>query len=187
MNTEAIISAVRTWVEQIVVAESLCPFARRPLEADQIRFTVTDADNKIALLASLSDEVDLLTQNPTVETTLLIHPGVLDDFFAYNQFLDDVDELIRSKDMEGVFQIASFHPEYQFAGTAPDDAENYSNRSPYPLLHLIREASIEAAIESFDDIEGVPERNIHHLRTIGAEALKTRLQACFRDSTGPIL
>ena len=185
MNTETNINAVKNWVEQLVVGESLCPFARRPLEAGRVRFAVTDAQSRAALLESLTEELVRLDQEPEVETTLLIHPNVLTDFLSYNQFLDKADALVRSLDMEGVFQIASFHPDYQFAGTRPDDAGNYSNRSPYPLLHLIREDSIEAAIESFPGIEDVPGRNIRHLEEIGSEALAERLQACLRDTGEP--
>jgi hypothetical protein len=181
MNPDAIINPVRTWVEQLVIGEALCPFARRPLEADRVRFTVTDADSESALLASLEKEIARLERDSEIETTLLIHPRVLTDFIAYNQFLDKVDALLRSLSMEGVFQVASFHPDYQFSGTAHDDAENFSNRSPYPLLHLIREESVDAAIDSFDNIDDVPRRNIIHLRAIGTAVLTKRLQACLKD------
>ena len=187
MNADAIIRSVKTWIEQLVVGEKLCPFARQPLQAGRVRFAVTDTASSTGLLDRLGDELELLTRAPELETTLLIHPNVLTDFLTYNQFLDEVDALIRHLKLEGVFQVASFHPDYRFAGTAPEDAENYSNRSPYPLLHLLREESIEAAISSYPDIDGVPERNVMRLRQIGAEALATRLRACFRDTDGPIL
>jgi hypothetical protein len=186
-KSEPIIRTVRTWVEQLVVGEKLCPFARQPLEAAKVRFVVTGAVGSAELLDRLSEEVDLLSQSAEIETTLLIHPHVLTDFPAYNQFLDEADALIRRLGVEGVFQVASFHPDYQFAGTAPGDAENYSNRSPYPLLHLLREESIEAAINAFPDIDGVPERNIQRLRQIGAQALAERLRDCFQDTDEPFL
>ncbi len=187
MNTEAILNSVGTWVEQLVVGEQLCPFARQPLKAGRVRFAVTFVTSEAALLDALAEEIARLEQNARIETTLLIHPNVLTEFESYNQFLDDVDELIRSMGVEGTFQVASFHPDYRFAGTGSEDAENYSNRSPYPLLHLLRERSIEAAIDAFDDIDGVPERNIRHLRQIGAETLAARLAACFRDTDSPLL
>jgi hypothetical protein len=106
---------------------------------------------------------------------------VLTDFPSYNQFLDLVDDLLRASSLEGIFQVASFHPNYQFAGTEPDDPENYTNRSPYPMLHLLREASIEAAVNAFDDVDKVPERNIRHLNSIGTSRLHKRWLACFTD------
>jgi hypothetical protein len=187
MNADATIRSVSTWVEQLVVGEQLCPFARLPLQSGRVRFEVTQATSADELLACLAEEIKRLEQTPEIETTLLIHPNVLTDFLTYNQFLDEVDALLRRLDMEGVFQVASFHPDYQFAGTEVEDAENYSNRSPYPLLHLLREASIETAIDSFENIDGVPDRNIRHLRQIGASALAERLNACFQDSDEPIL
>lgn len=187
MNTDAIIRSVRTWVEQLVVGEQLCPFARQPLQSGSVRFEVSEATDTAELLECLAEEIEKLVQTPELETTLLIHPNVLTDFLAYNQFLDEVDTLLRRLGMEGVFQVASFHPDYQFAGTEPGDAENYTNRSPYPLLHLLREESIETAIASFENIDRVSERNISHLEQIGAGSLAARLNACFRDSDGPIL
>ena len=186
MNEETFISSVRAWLEQLVVAERLCPFARRPLEAGQVRFVATEADDEPALLTALSAEIERLKEDGNIETTLLIHPHALVDFHSYNQFLDEVDALLKRENVEGIFQVASFHPDYQFAGTEPGDAENYSNRSPYPMLHLLREKSIEAAIDTFQHIEEIPERNIRHLRDIGASVLAERLAACLGDSNGPI-
>ena len=182
MNREIIKEVVRTWVEEFVVAEQLCPFARQPLAGGKVRFAVSAAESETPLLTDLDEELQRLLEKPEFETTLLIHPYTLTDFPGYNQFLDDVDELLRRLDLEGVFQVASFHPDYQFAGTNAEDAENYSNRSPYPLLHLLREESIEAAVEAHPDIDAVPERNIQHLSQIGAAELKRRLWDWRRDS-----
>ena len=186
MNSDDIIRPVRAWVEQLVVAERLCPFARRPLEAGAVRFVATNATGEAGLLEALTVEAHHLLEHPDIETTLLIHPHALGEFSTYNQFLDEVDALLRHLEVEGVIQVASFHPNYQFAGTDPEDAENYSNRSPYPLLHLIREESIDAAVAAYDQIEEIPERNIAHLKHIGASTLARRLAACFQDSNGPI-
>lgn len=180
MNSEAIIIPVRTWVETFVIGEQLCPFARQPLADGRVRFQVTEAESEADLLSALTAEIEHLAQTPAVETTLLVHPNALNDFLAYNQFLDEVDALIQTLDVEGEFQVASFHPDYQFAGTEADDAENYSNRSPYPMLHLLREASIEVAVATHPAIDEVPERNIRHLRGLGADALAARLRACFQ-------
>lgn len=130
MNTEATVSAVRTWIEQLVVGEKLCPFAGQPLQAGRVRFAVTTARTEPELLEALSEEFDRLLQSAELETTLLIHPEALTDFADYNQFLDLVDELIVSLDLEGVFQVASFHPHYQFAETEPGDAENSATARP---------------------------------------------------------
>jgi uncharacterized protein len=163
----------------MVVGLDLCPFAKRELLHDRVRFAVTDATSDDQLTTALTDELALLQRDPSIETTLLIHPWVLEDFSAYNQFLDLADELLGQLNLEGVYQVASFHPQYQFAGTAPDDAENHTNRSPYPLLHLIREDSLERAIEAFPGVEDIPARNIRLMNEMGKEKLRALVQACF--------
>ncbi len=172
MNDRETIESVEAWVRTMVVGEHLCPFADRVLKDGRVRFTVTHATSEEALLEALAEELTRLNRDAGIETTLLIHPYVLVDFFDYNQFLDRADLLLRELDCEGVFQIASFHPDYQFADTAPDAPENYSNRSTYPLLHILREESVELAIAGYGDIEAVPSRNIAHLESLGVEALK---------------
>ena len=184
MDNTAIARTIRAWVRDFVIAEGLCPFARRPCEADSIRYSVSDAGDEATLIEDLSAELTLLAETSEVETTLLIHPRVLEDFDAYNQFLDLADRLIQTSGLEGVIQVASFHPDYQFAGTRPGDAENYSNRSPFPMLHLIREASIEAAVDGHPDVDGIPERNVAHLNTIGAAALERRRRALLTAGVG---
>ncbi len=177
METEHVVAAVRAWVRDFVIAEGLCPFARTPFQADRIRFAVTGAADEAALLDRLTAELTLLESSPEVETTLLIHPRVLGDFEDYNQFLDDAEYLLVRSGLDGVFQIASFHPQYRFAGTDPGDAENYSNRTPFPLLHLLRESSVTAAIDGYPRIEDVPGRNVAHLEALGAAELERRLRA----------
>lgn len=165
-------SSVRRWVETVVVDLNLCPFAKRELVNDRVRFTVTDASTETALLMALESELELLTRDSSVETTMLIHPDVLADFSDYNQFLDLADGLLTQMDLEGVFQIASFHPDYQFADTEVDDPENFTNRSPYPVLHILREESLERAVDCMPDIDQVPVRNIETMNRIGAERLR---------------
>ncbi len=172
------IGATQTWIERVVVAMNLCPFARRELEQDRVRFVTTDATDEEQLLHALHAELVLLDAQPEVETTLLIHPQVLQDFAIYNQFLNLADELLADMDWEGVYQIASFHPRYQFGGTDEDDAENYSNRSPYPMLHLLREESVEQAIANYPDVAGIPVRNVARLRELGADKLRQLLGEC---------
>ena len=156
MTDEATIAAVRQWVDNFVVALNLCPFARRELVNDRVRFTVTDATTEEQLLMALRVELELLERDDTVETTLLIHPAVLTDFDDFNLFLPYADRVLVQMQLKGVYQIASFHPHYQFGSTAPDDAENYTNRSPYPMLHLIREASVERAVARFPTLTRFP-------------------------------
>ncbi|MEE4191138.1 MAG: DUF1415 domain-containing protein [Halieaceae bacterium] len=177
-NSEPVIAATRRWVARVVVGHNLCPFARRELEADSVRFAVSDAKDEEGLLLALVEELELLRRLPTIETTLLIHPQVLQDFFDYNQFLGACEALLLESGLEGVFQVASFHPDYQFAGTRPEDAENYSNRSPYPMLHILREDSVARAVAGHPDVEGIPERNIAMLEKLGAERLRATLQDC---------
>ncbi len=175
MNDEAILESVRRWVQRLVVDMNLCPFAKRELVKERVRFAITAATTQAQLLAALRSELERLQSDPSVETTLLIHPQVLQDFHDYNQFLDIADNLLADMQFDGVYQIASFHPHYQFAGTAADDAENYTNRTPYPLLHLLREDSLERAIASYPDVEGIPERNIALMRSLGRDALQQLL------------
>jgi hypothetical protein len=172
------IQAVRRWVESVVIANNLCPFAKREIDADRVRFVVTKAPTQAKLLESLTSELELLGRTPSIETTLVIHPDVLTDFHDYNQFLDTADHLLVELQLEGEFQIASFHPDYQFADTEKDDAENFTNRSPFPVLHLLREASLENAIAHTADIDQIPVRNVAKMNQLGVEALRATLRDC---------
>lgn len=174
------ITATRRWVEALVVGENLCPFAGRELENDRVRFTVTDAKSEEELLEALKAEMDQLDADPAIETTLLIHPHALADFLDYNDFLSLVDALLAQAGREGVYQVASFHPGYRFVDTGEDDAENCTNRSPYPMLHLLREASVERAIDGHPDIEAVPSRNIGRMNELGHDHLQALLAACLK-------
>lgn len=165
------IEATRAWLERAVIGLDLCPFARSVHLSNRIRFCVSDARRPETLLEDLARELIALQEaDPDAcETTLLIHPWVFGDFLDFNDFLDAVDGAIEELGLEGEIQVASFHPDYQFAGTVPDDIENYTNRSPYPTLHLLRESSIERAVAAHPDIDGVPEKNIRTLRALGIE------------------
>lgn len=168
-NNQQILLATKAWLEKAVIGLNLCPFAKAVHVKDQIRYVVSDANTPEVLLAELVCELELLNESDPmqVETTLLIHPYVLTDFLDYNDFLHVADAALDDLDLVGVFQIASFHPQYQFAGTAADDIDNFTNRSPYPILHLLRESSIERAVEAFPDASQIFERNIEALRRIG--------------------
>ena len=179
LNESEIIGAVQHWVSSLVVDMNLCPFAVREVMRNRVRFTVTEAATEERLLMALQAELELLDNDASVETTLLIHPLVLGDFPDYNQFLNYADSLLEQMRREGIYQIASFHPDYQFEGTGPDDAENYTNRSPYPLLHLLREESLERAISSYPDVGAIPVRNVQLMNGMGQGKLKALLQACY--------
>ena len=179
ISTE-ISNEVRQWLETTVIGLNLCPFAQRELVRDSVRFVVSEASSEAELLQDLSDELALLGEDELIATTLLIHPSVLEDFHDYNQFLSLSDELLQDSQLEGIFQIASFHPQYQFEGSLPNDAENYSNRSPYPMLHLLRESSVERAVASYKDVEDIPARNIKLLRATGTEKLEALLAGVTR-------
>ncbi len=183
MNETDIINATRKWVEDVVVGYNLCPFAKRELVRNRVRFVVSEAETEDDLLHALHSELQRLDDEPEIETTLLIHPNVLQDFGPYNEFLDAADGLLAYLEMEGVYQIASFHPDYQFEGTEPDAAENYTNRSPFPMLHLLREASLEAAIDSYPDVEGIPHRNIELMEKLGVEKMQNILRSCLEGSS----
>ncbi|MEO5573947.1 MAG: DUF1415 domain-containing protein [Gammaproteobacteria bacterium] len=164
-----IISATQAWLEKAVIGLDLCPFAKVAYDKNQIRYAVSAAETAEALLADLICELRVLAAANTddVETTLLIHPAVLADFLDYNDFLDQADATVVALGLEGEIQIASFHPRYQFAGSSPDDIENYTNRSPYPMLHLLRESSIERGLAAFPEAAQISGKNLATLRRIG--------------------
>ena len=166
---------VRRWLEEVVIELNLCPFAKRELNNERIRFTLSDARDEESLLADLQHELDYLKSHAEIETSLLVHPQVLQGFSEYNQFLDLADALLESLDLIGVLQIASFHPDYQFAETAFDDVENYTNRSPYPLLHILREESLSRAVDSHPDVGQIPQDNIAMSVELGATKMKGKL------------
>ncbi len=178
---EKIVRSVRHWLESLVVDLNLCPFAKHELVQNRIHFSVTGAVTEEQLLMDLQAEFGLLNSREEFETTLLIHPQVLQDFYDFNQFLNYADSLLAQLGLEGVYQIASFHPNYQFDGTKPDDVENYTNRSPYPILHLLREKSLDRAIANHPDSNRIPERNIELLKRLGRDKMQNLLKACFEN------
>lgn len=182
-TSAAIIDQTRRWIANMVIGLNLCPFAQRVFQQDRIRYIVTDARNSRTLLNDLERELKALAATPIeeVETTLLIHPDMLDDFLDFNDFLGDAENLIDALGFEGVIQLASFHPQYQFEGTEPDAVENYTNRSPYPMLHLLREESITNLNLDEDELLEIPERNIRTLQSLGREKILERLG---RDAGG---
>lgn len=170
-SDEAVIAATRVWLERAVIGQQLCPFAAAPYSRERVRFFVSTQQSLVGLREDLCDELERLRDTDPLEceTTLLIHPHLLTDFLDYNDFLDECDAVVEALGLEGELQVASFHPNYQFAGTEPDDITNFTNRSPYPMLHLLREASVARAVASFPDIEQIGPRNMETLRRLGHE------------------
>jgi hypothetical protein len=179
MNEQAVVEQTRRWISLFVIGLGLCPFARQVFDAGRIRYAVTCAQTETDLLNDLIRELQLLATAPStqIETTLLIHPQVLINFIDYYNFLGDVDQLLKEVRLGGIIQVASFHPEYRFAGTSIDAAENYTNRSPFPMLHLLREASVSRAADASDDMLEIPRRNIALMRNLGRDYLVHRLQS----------
>ncbi|MBX2848406.1 MAG: DUF1415 domain-containing protein [Acidiferrobacterales bacterium] len=177
MDHQRIIEATRSWVERVVIDLNLCPFAKREWLQNKVRVKVSHAQNHEQLLQDLVVELALLGKKPEIETTLLVHPELLNDFLEYNQYLEFVDVLLQQMSFEGIYQVASFHPEYCFAGAQDNDVENYTNRSPYPMLHILREASLERVIQAHGSTESIPLANIARLRELGVGHMKGLLRS----------
>lgn len=165
------IAATRHWLEHAVIGLNLCPFARAVHVKEQIRWVESEARDTQALLDDLARELQFLAaaDPERVDTTLLIHPLVLTDFLDYNDFLDVADAAIDELGYAGILQVASFHPDYRFEGTAADDVSNFSNRSPHPMLHLLREDSIARAVANYPDAAAIYERNVETLNRLGTD------------------
>lgn len=166
-----VINETQSWLERAVIGLNLCPFAKAVHVKKQIRYAISDARDSETLLKDLIDEMLHLHASPAdeLDTTLLIHPWVLSDFLDYNDFLDAADAALDDANLAGELQIASFHPDYQFADAESTAIDNYTNRSPYPILHLLREGSIERAVAAFPDASDIYERNIETMRKLGLE------------------
>ncbi|HLT45310.1 MAG TPA: DUF1415 domain-containing protein [Luteimonas sp.] len=165
------IEATRRWVERAVIGLNLCPFAKAVQARGQVRYVLSEATTPEELLEDLGRELLHLRDTPPeeVDTTLIVHPGVLGDFLDYNDFLEAADALVAELDLEGVLQVASFHPDYRFADSHPDDIGNHTNRSPHPTLHLLREDSVARAVAAYPDPSTITDRNIQTLRTLGRD------------------
>jgi len=170
-SNEKIIATTQQWLERAVIGLNLCPFAKAVHVKKQIRYVVSSATTPEDLLKELISELELLAESSAekIDTTLLIHPHVLTDFLDYNDFLHVADETLEELDLAGELQIASMHPHYQFADTQPDDMENYTNRSPYPTLHLLRESSVDKAVAAFPEADQIFEKNIETMKKLGHE------------------
>lgn len=171
------IAATRRWLERAVIGLNLCPFAKAVYVKQQVRFVLSDAELEDDLLEELAEELLRLRDTPAeeIDTTLLVHPRVLTDFLEYNDFLDRVDALIEALELDGILQVASFHPDYLFADTEADDPGNGTNRAPYPTLHLIREESLDRAVAAYPDPDAIVQRNLQTMETLGLDGLRRLL------------
>jgi uncharacterized protein len=189
--SDIVIAETRAWVDRVVIGLNLCPFAKASQVKGRVRYVVSEATDPEALMACLIGELNRLaeTSEMCIETTLLIHPQVLTDFADYNDFLGLAESAVSELGLEGVIQVASFHPQYQFAGSALDDVSNATNRSPYPTLHLIREGSIERAVAAFPKAEAIFEANIVTMQRLGANGWAALQRQCREDgaaATAPV-
>lgn len=170
-SDEQVLADMRRWIEKAVIGLNLCPFAKSVYVKNQVRIVVSHARNLDAFLDDLDRELDLLQSTPAeqIDTTLLVHPTLFPDFFVFNDFMGVVDEVVEEHELEGVIQVAHFHPAFVFEGVAEDNVTNATNRAPYATLHLLREESVERAVSSGDSAETIVERNLNTLRQLGAE------------------
>ena len=178
MDTEKIILQTKTWIEKVVIGCNFCPFASKPVKENRVHYRViADFDNK-TLLTFLEEEFVRLDEDESIETTIIIMPNSFKKFEDYLVFIDDAEDCLFENEYEGVYQLASFHPEYVFAEESVDDASNFTNRSPYPMLHLLREESIDKAIENYPHPEKIPERNVKFAKEKGTEYMKYLRDSC---------
>lgn len=174
---EQVLADMRRWIEEAVIGLNLCPFAKSVYVKNQVRIVVSHARHLDAFLDDLDSELEFLRDTPAeqVDTTLLVHPTLFPDFFVFNDFLNVVDEVVDEHELEGVIQVAHFHPEFVFEGVEADDVTNFTNRAPYPALHLLREESVERAVASGDSAEEIVERNLRTLRELGRDGWAKRM------------
>ncbi|WP_456297280.1 DUF1415 domain-containing protein [Vibrio sp. AK197] len=182
-SNQNIADTVNTWLEDVVIGLNLCPFAAKPQRNQQIRIFVSDASTDEGLLEDILTQFIDLDNIPSdkLDTTLVVVPNMLSDFYEYNLFIDWVEAIIRQQGWEGTYQVATFHPDYCFAGCQPDDPENLTNRSPYPIFHLIREASMEKVLSHYPDPEAIPENNIERVSSLSEAQRKALFPYLFKS------
>ncbi len=178
LSAELIIAQTQEWVKTVVIGHQLCPFANKVFEAQTIDYQVVNDHQLDACLQALIAQCQKLDHSNTIETTLIIYPQGYRDFEDFLECLALAEELLIAQGYEGIYQLASFHPHYQFANSDMHDPANYTNRSPYPMLHLLREASLELAIADYPDTENIPQRNIDHARKLGEKHMVDALASC---------
>ena len=175
-SNQTVIQQTKNWVQEIVIGLNLCPFASLPFNNETIEYTVNSGNSTEQHLHQLADSFSKLDNTTNIETSLLIYPDAYQKFDDYLELLHFANSLLEELNYSGVYQLASFHPDYRFAGSTEDDASNFSNRSPYPMLHLIREKDLEKAIANYPNVEQIPENNIKKLREIGYREMQRKLK-----------
>lgn len=179
-DDETIIRQTQNWVKKVVVGCNFCPFAQREVQRGSIRYVVVRSEDIELCMDAVLAECERLDEDESTETTLLIFPGAFKSFKKdYLSFLEQAEDLLLANDYEGIYQVASFHPDYQFAGTRKDDPANYTNRSMYPMLHLLRESSLDRAFDHYPDPENIPQRNIEYAHKMGLEQMKVLRDSCW--------
>ncbi|MFK5895127.1 MAG: DUF1415 domain-containing protein, partial [Pseudomonadota bacterium] len=169
LKINTIVSQTKCWLDNFIIAHNICPFAKRERDKSSIRFYVDENTEVSKVLENLMLECERLDQQADIETTLFIVGKICHDFNDYLDFVDIANQLLNSLNYQGVYQLATFHPHYCFAESTDDDPANYTNRSPYPMLHIIREQSLEKALNSYPNPELIPERNIKYCQKMGLE------------------
>ncbi|WP_198265679.1 DUF1415 domain-containing protein [sulfur-oxidizing endosymbiont of Gigantopelta aegis] len=178
---ENIIKATQCWLDSVIIEHNICPFAKQERDKGRIRFFVSQAEEMSQMLEQLVLEWERLDEQPEIETTLFMLAHIGHDFNEYLDILEIANQLLIEQDCEGIYQLASFHPNYCFAGSDDEDPANYTNRSPYPTLHIIREKSLEQALQNYPEPELIPVRNIEYCQTLGLEKMQQMLAKCMTD------
>ncbi len=181
VDNQTVIRQTKKWISTVVIAHGLCPFAKREFDSDRIHYAVIKSESIEAQLEQLVLECAALDNDSERETSLLIFPKALSDLDNYLDMLDLAIALLKAQGYEGIYQLASFHPDYRFEGAAEDDPANYTNRSPYPMLHILREASVEQALKSYPSPKKIPERNVELTRQLGLKVMQNLLKKCYNN------
>lgn len=181
MEKEIVIKQTQNWVREVVVGLNLCPFAAKEVKNNTIKYVVLNTTDVPDILEAVYEECEFLDANTETETTLIIFPNATPDFEDYLDMLSLAEDLLEAEEYEGVYQIASFHPEYCFEDSDENDAANFSNKSPYPMFHLLRENSIDEAVEKYPNTEAIPDKNVELLRSKGLEYMKKLRDACLKN------
>lgn len=174
-----IINQTQAWVKNVVIACNFCPFAQREVQRGSIRYVVVRSEDVEVCLEAMFAECVRLDEDESIETTLVIFPGVFKSFKKYLLLVENCEDMLLDNEYEGTYQVASFHEDYQFAGSKRDDPANYTNRSPYPMLHLLRESSLDRALDNYPDPENIPQRNIEYAHKLGLEQMKILRDSCW--------
>lgn len=179
-DSQTLIDQTKAWLSSVIIEHRLCPFAKREFDRGRISYRVVETSDLSIQLENLIAECEELDADDGRETSLLIFPTGLSDYLDYLDMLDIANALMAKQGYEGVYQLASFHPDYLFAGAEIDDPSHYTNRSPYPMLHILREASLEVVLKTYPNPEEIPDRNIELTRSIGLDAMKALLANCYK-------